>query len=487
MLHIRVRKEVITVDKLKNNGFIRNQLLFGKYRIEEQIGKGGFSRVYRCRYVTLGISVAIKQIEISNRTQSVIQNESEILKILKHPGIPTLYDIQKDENYYYLIEEFFEGEILSSYIKERNLNLENIGKIMISLLEILVYLHGLPIPIFYLDLQPDNIIVQNGQVALVDFGNAVKKGEQYLQNYFHGTLGYAAPEQYYGEATEQSDIYAVGAILYFLLYQRTPGEIEQEPRPSKENEIPLFIKEWMQRAMKHQKEERYQTMEEMKQAAETLFQKQTGSNREVSLTITFAGSIQRIGTTHISLAFAEYLGKQGLQVFYQEDNDSGAIQSISDAYQLKASSGMIQFPHFQAFPYYNHLVQEPEIQCDIKIRDFGILTEEKKEEYKKGDRCILILGLKPWEQKKTELLLEAEKQIWLYNFSDSKEYRKISKNRKRRDCFRVPIFLNYQKPDGAAEQFFSQLYQSILGERPQKERWCFWKKWTGKRKKPKKQ
>ena len=109
MLHIHVRKEVITVDKLKSNGFMHSQLLFGKYKIEEQIGIGGFSRVYRCSHVTMGISVAVKQIEISNRTQSVVQNESEILKILKHPGIPTLYDIQKDEKYYYLIEEFFEA------------------------------------------------------------------------------------------------------------------------------------------------------------------------------------------------------------------------------------------------------------------------------------------------------------------------------------------------------------------------------------------
>lgn len=484
MLHIHVRKEDITVDKLKSNGFLHDQLLFGKYRVEEQIGSGGFSRVYRCSHVTMGISVAVKQMEISNRTQSVIQNESEILKILKHPGIPTLYDIQKDENYYYLIEEFFEGEVLSSYIQGRNLDLENIGKIMISLLEILVYLHSLPVPVLYLDLQPDNIIIRNGEAVLIDFGNAVKKGGQYLQNYFHGTLGYAAPEQYYGEAAEQSDIYAAGAILYFLFYKKTPGGTETElPEQTK---ISPLLKEWMQRAMKHRKEERYQTVEEMKQAAETLFRKQTGS-KEISLTITFAGSIPRIGTTHISLAFAEYLGKQGLQVFYQEDNDSGTIQSILDAYQLKTSCGLIQFPHFQAFPYYNHMIQEPQIPYNIKIRDFGVLTEEKKEEYEKSDVSILVLGIKPWEQKRIELQQKAEQQIWLYNFSDSKEYRKILKNPEQKNCFRVPMFLDYQKPDETAERFFSQLYQSISGKKQQRERWCFWKKWTGKRRKPEKQ
>ncbi len=460
---------------------MHGQLLFGKYRIEEQIGSGGFSRVYRCIHVTMGISVAVKQMEISNRTQCVIQHESEILKILKHPGIPTLYDIQKDEKYYYLIEEFFEGEVLSRYMQERTLSLEEIGKIMLSLIEILAYLHGLSVPVLYLDLQPDNILIQEGKAVLVDFGNAVKKGEQHTQNYFHGTLGYAAPEQYYGEAEARSDIYAVGAILYFLLYRRTPGSTEFSER----EEIPFSVREWMQIAMKHQKEERYQTMEELKQAAEQLFQKQT-SSRNTSLTITFAGSIQRIGTTHISLAFAEYLGRQGLQVLYQEDNTSGAIQKVSDAYQFKAYCGIVQFPHFQAFPYYNHMVQEPEVFYDVKIRDFGVLTEKKKEQYEKGDICFLVLGVKPWEQQKTEQMEEVEEQIKLYNFSDSEEYRKIPKKDGEKNCFRVPIFLNYQKLDEAAERFFSQLYFKVFGEKRQKGRWYFWERWTGVHKRLKK-
>lgn len=485
MLHENVRKEVITVDKLKSNGFMHGQLLFGKYRVEEQIGSGGFSRVYRCSHVTMGISVAVKQMEISNMTQFVIQNESEILKILKHPGIPTLYDIQMDEKYYYLIEEFFEGEVLSSYKQGQKLDLEEIGKFMISLIEILVYLHGLPVPVLYLDLKPDNIVIQGEQVALVDFGNAVKLGEQRSKHCFHGTLGFAAPEQYYGEAEERSDIYGVGAILYYLLYQKTPGGKEVEL--SENREIPPSVKEWMQVAMKHRKEERYRTMEEVKQTAIELFQRQTGSNKDTSLTITFAGSIRRIGTTHISLAFAEYLGRQGLRVLYQEENDSGVIQKMSDAYQLKTYCGGVQFPHFQAFPYYNNMVQEPEIPYDIKIRDFGVLTEETKEQYKKGDGCFFVLGVKPWEQEEAELAEEVERQIWLYNFSSSEEYRNIPKGKRERNCFRVPMFFNYQKPDEAAERLFLQLYHSVSGEKQQRGRWCFWEKWTGvhkKRKKP---
>ena len=85
----------------------------------------------------------------------------------------------------------------------------------------------------------------------------------------------------------------------------------------------------------------------------------------------------------------------------------------------------------------------------------------------KSDSCILVLGVKPWEQKEEKLLLETKQPIWLYNFSDSEEYRKVLKKGKK-SCFRVPVFLNYQKPDEGAERFFSQLYQRISGEKKQK-------------------
>lgn len=478
-LHAGVRKEVITIDKFRNTGMVRGQLLFGKYRIEEQIGRGGFSRVYRCRHVTLKLLVAVKQIEISNLTQSVIQNESEILKILKHPGIPTLYDIQKDEKYYYLIEEFFEGEVLSKYVQEQKLDMDKIGKIIISIINILSYLHGLPTPIFYLDLQPNNIIIQNEQAVLVDFGNAVKRGEQRTQSFFHGTPGYAAPEQYYGGAEERSDIYGVGAVLYFLLYRKAPGETE----PPEERELPPAVKELIQLSMRHRKEERYRTMEELKQAAGCLIKTQTSSNRDSLLTFAFAGSIRRIGTTHISLAFAEYLGRQGFRVLYEEENGFGAVQRIADAYQLSSKCGVYQFPHFQAFPYYNDMVQEPEEDYDVKIKDFGVLTEEKIEKYEKNNGCFLVLGVKPWEQEEPELFTKAETWILLYNFAGSEDYRCFLSRKKEKNCFRVPMFLDYQKPDEAAEKFFAQLCRIFWKDGNRKGRWCFWERKTGAQKK----
>lgn len=483
MIDTDVRKEVIAVEQLKKSSMVAGQLLFGQYRIEELIGKGGFSRVYCCRHVTLNRKVAIKQIEISALTQSVIQNESEILKILKHSGIPTLYDIQKDEKYYYLVEEFFEGEVLSHFVHKKQLDMDKIGKIMLSLIEICFYLHTCSTPILYLDLQPNNIIIQQEQVALVDFGNARRKGKQREQNYFHGTPGYAAPEQYYGEAEEQSDIYGIGAILYFLLYQKAPGGTKLLESSS----YPYAVVEWMRRALRHQKEERFQSMEEVKQTAESLFQSQTSSSKDSSLTITFAGSIRRIGTTHISLAFAEYLGKQGFQVLYQEENPSRAIWHMADAYHLSMDCGIIQFPHFQAFPYYNDMVQKPEELYDVKIKDFGVLTEEKKAEYQDSDGCFLVFGVKPWEQKEITPIYEAKKTILLYNFSSSEEYRYFLKGKKEENCFRVPIFLDFRKPDEAAERLFSKFYQIFWGENIPKGRWCFWKRRTGVHKRPERQ
>jgi len=317
----------------------------------------------------------------------------------------------------------------------------------------------------------------------VDFGNAVKKGEQTMQCHFHGTPGYAAPEQYYGEADERSDIYGMGAVLYFLVYQKAP----KGDKPPDKKELPSAVKELIQLAMKHRKEERYTTMEELKQAAECLIKTHTNRSRDFSLTIAFAGSIRRIGTTHISLAFAEYLGRQGLWVLYKEKNHSGAVQRMADTYRLKPNCGVYQFPHFQAFPYYNNMVQEPEEEYDVTITDFGVLTEENKEEYEKNNGCFLVLGVKPWEQNMPEFFTKAETWISLYNFTSSEEYRCFLSGKKKENCFRVPMFLDYQKLDEAAERFFAQFYQIFWREGNKKGRWCFWERRTGVRRKHGKQ
>ena len=78
----------------------------------ECIGRGGFATVYLAEHLTLKTFRAIKQISKSGIDRSLVLSEAELLKNLKHPGIPIIFDIEEDENNIYVIEEYIEGESL---------------------------------------------------------------------------------------------------------------------------------------------------------------------------------------------------------------------------------------------------------------------------------------------------------------------------------------------------------------------------------------
>ena len=128
---------------------------------------------------------------------SSILSEANILAKLRHPGIPIVYDIEEDEAFYYIIEEYVEGESLEKLLWNTSVSQEYMIQIGIQLCGIVSFLHSQkPFPVLHQDLKPSHIIVCGNQVKLIDFGIAsyiTSRGKNY-QNY--GTKGFAAPEQY---------------------------------------------------------------------------------------------------------------------------------------------------------------------------------------------------------------------------------------------------------------------------------------------------
>lgn len=122
--------------------------------------------------------------------------EASLLKNLNHPGIPIIYDIEEDDTYYYIIEEFIRGESLDTFVlHQETISQELIIEFCIQLCEILDYLHHYaPYPILYQDLKPEHIILCGNQLKLIDFGIAsfFTGSGKHFQKF--GTKGYAAPE-----------------------------------------------------------------------------------------------------------------------------------------------------------------------------------------------------------------------------------------------------------------------------------------------------
>ncbi|GAB4529198.1 MAG: PQQ-binding-like beta-propeller repeat protein [Anaerolineales bacterium] len=206
-----------------------------RYLIEAQIGMGGMSTVYKARdmhFPNVVKWVAVKEMINQARDplvrKTIVQNferEANILATLHHPSIPRIFDYFTEDNRSYLVLEFIEGSDLEALLNQTQgfFPEEQVVGWALELCDVLTYLHGhRPEPIIFRDMKPSNVMLnQHGHIMLVDFGIA-KHFQTGQKGTMIGTEGYAPPEQYRGEATHLSDIYALGATLHHLLTRKDP-------------------------------------------------------------------------------------------------------------------------------------------------------------------------------------------------------------------------------------------------------------------------
>lgn len=210
---------------------IVNNVVGRRYYVLDQLGKGGTSRVYKVRDVDTGNIFALKQYITSDPANQKnllesIQNEMNVLKYVSHPVLPKIYDIIKEEKYFFLVMEYVEGNDLKDFIKNNGrLKKKQIVSIMEQVCSGLYYLHSLEKPIIYRDLKPSNIMLMaDGKIKLIDFGIAKRYNKELDADIMaYGSKGFAAPEQF-GDKNGRgifntdirSDIYGIGTTMYYL-------------------------------------------------------------------------------------------------------------------------------------------------------------------------------------------------------------------------------------------------------------------------------
>jgi outer membrane protein assembly factor BamB/tRNA A-37 threonylcarbamoyl transferase component Bud32 len=258
--------------------------LVNRYLIQEQIGLGGMSAVYKARdlhFPNVVKWVAVKEMFIQARDplvrKTIVRNferEANILATLHHPSIPRIFDYFTQEARSYLVLEFIEGKDLEALLtdSEEFFHEQQVVSWAIELCDVLSYLHHHePEMIVFRDMKPSNVMInQHNHVMLVDFGIA-KHFQSGQKGTMIGTEGYAPPEQYRGEASHLADIYALGATLHHLLTRKDPRleapfYFQDCPVRKVNPTISPELEAVVNRALQYNPEDRYQSAEEMKEA-----------------------------------------------------------------------------------------------------------------------------------------------------------------------------------------------------------------------------
>ena len=266
----------------------------GRYEIRAQLGAGGMGEVYLARDIKLGRDVALKILpaEVAadrNRMARFVQ-EAKASSTLNHPNILTIYEIDQVDSVYFISSELVQGETLRDLLKKKRLTTAEILELVLQISSALVAAHGAGI--IHRDLKPENIMLRDdGLVKVVDFGLAKLIGQtsgvvdteaptdfRTSPGAVVGTPFYMSPEQIRQlDLDARTDIFSFGVVMYEMLAGGLPfngtassevmasiiNEREAQPISRYSSDIPTELERIVLKALRKNRDERYQSTKEM--------------------------------------------------------------------------------------------------------------------------------------------------------------------------------------------------------------------------------
>ncbi len=200
------------------------ELIAGRYELEELVGKGGMSSVYRAQDRLLERTVAIKLLhEHYSRDEDYVERfrrEARAAAQLSHPNIVTVIDRGEDAGRQFIVFEYIDGQNLKQLVEKKGrLPVRTALELAIEIGHALAFAHESGL--VHRDVKPQNVLLGNGEVKVTDFGIArsadVQQGLTQTGTVL-GTSDYIAPEQASGQPVSAlSDVYSLGVVVYELL------------------------------------------------------------------------------------------------------------------------------------------------------------------------------------------------------------------------------------------------------------------------------
>jgi serine/threonine-protein kinase len=299
----------------------------------------------------------------------------------------------------------------------------------------------------------------------------------------YGAVGFAAPEQYTDAVLdERTDIYAIGAVLYYMLAGAFPDRRPVYPGP----QIGLRMLQIIRKCLCREPSGRFQSAAELGDALEHLKKyrkryRQSGNveQNESSLLIAVAGAAPGVGATHIALGLTVWLRRRGLAVVYEEKNDSGAVRQFADYMKAEADAfGVFHIRGICMLPEYGPAVKLKPAEYPIRICDCGSIGEMFLNQ--DADGSILVCGSSPWEWRRSREAMHiaaARKDVCVL-FNRYSRFRKncLPAPEKEIPCFLMPYVSDPWAAGIPADQVYDALWQRWTAE----EQKGFWKRWFGK-------
>ncbi len=259
----------------------------GHYQVLSLIGAGGMGAVYLARDERLGRKVALKVLPryVTNDERRIgrFRREARAASALNHPNIVTIYEIEEADGVHFIATEYVEGITLRKRLNDGPLKLDAALSVALQVADALSHAHRCGI--IHRDIKPENIMLRSdGRVKVLDFGlakfislteDASTQTAYSMPGLILGTIAYMSPEQARGlEVDARTDIWSLGVVLYEMLTGSAPfgGPTRADTLAAILERTPLVtldhaeLKRIVDKALRKNLSERYQTIEEFASA-----------------------------------------------------------------------------------------------------------------------------------------------------------------------------------------------------------------------------
>jgi serine/threonine-protein kinase len=263
------------------------QRVIQQYQVLRVLGQGGMGTTYLAWNPSRGNSLGGNLATADNpqllvlkemnadlakvaKAQELFEREAHTLKTLHHPGIPKYYDFFMESGKKYLAMELIHGQNLEQLVYQQGaVTQAKAIAWMLQTCEVLNYIHSQNPPLIHRDIKPANLILRtvDRRIVVLDFGAVKETGTAFVTRI--GAEGYSAPEQERGQPLTQSDLYAIGPTLIFLLTGEAPFKFYRPRGKGYQFEIETVptitpqLREVIERVTQPQPSDRYATAKQL--------------------------------------------------------------------------------------------------------------------------------------------------------------------------------------------------------------------------------